>query len=127
LSRCTAIKASGHRCKGRAIGGSEWCWNHNPDHADERRRNGARGGKRGGRGRPQAEIGDIKRRLSDLADDVLEGSVDRGDAGVVGQLLNTVIRAVSVELKVREQSEILERLEQLESMQEGGHRTAWHR
>jgi hypothetical protein len=45
---------------------------------------------------------------------VLAGSVDRQDAAVVGQLLNTVIRVVSVELKVREQLELEERLEALE-------------
>jgi hypothetical protein len=114
LSRCTAIKASGERCKGRATWGSEWCWNHNPDHADERRRHGAKGGKRGGRGRPQAELTDIKQRLSDLADDVLEGRRDKGVAAVASQVLNVYLRAVSVELKAREQLELVERLETLE-------------
>jgi hypothetical protein len=56
----------------------------------------------------------IKTRLSDLADDVLEGSVDKGAAAVAGQLLNTYLRAVAVELKAREQLELVERLEALE-------------
>ena len=116
MSRCTAIKASGERCKGRAIEGSEWCWNHNPDHADERRRHGAKGGKRGGRGRPQAELSDIKERLSELADDVLEEKVDRG---VV------YLRAVSVELKVKEQQELIERLEALEEGLEQNRGSRW--
>jgi hypothetical protein len=114
LSRCTAIEASGERCKGRAIEGSEWCWNHNPAHADERRRHGAKGGKRGGRGRPQAELTDIKQRLSDLAEDVLEGRQEKGVAAVASQVLNVYLRAVSVELKAREQLELIERLEALE-------------
>jgi len=94
LSRCTAIKPSGDRCRGRAIEGSEWCWNHDPAHAEQRRRHGQRGGKRGGRGRPQADLAAVKGRLR--------------------QLLNTYIRAVSVELKAREQLELIERLEALE-------------
>jgi hypothetical protein len=114
LARCAAIKPNGERCKVRATEGSEWCWNHDPAHAEERRRHGAKGGKRGGRGRPQAELQDLKRRLSDLADDVLAGKVNRSSAAVAGQLLNTYIRAVSVELKVREQLELIERLEALE-------------
>jgi hypothetical protein len=114
LSRCTAIKPSGERCKGRAIEGSEWCWNHDPAHAAERRRNGSRGGKTGGRGRPQAELASIKQRLSDLADDVLKGKVERGTGAVVSQILNVYLRAVSVELKAREQLELTERLEALE-------------
>jgi hypothetical protein len=125
LSRCTAIKASGERCKGRAIEGSEWCWNHNPDHADERRRHGAKGGKRGGRGRPQAELANIKERLSELADDVLEEKVDRGVGAVVSQILNVYVRAVSVELKVREQTEIIERLEALEEGLEQNRGSRW--
>jgi hypothetical protein len=125
LSRCTAIKASGERCKGRAIEGSEWCWNHNPDHADERRRHGAKGGKRGGRGRPQAELANIKERLSELADDVLEEKVDRGVGAVVSQILNVYVRAVSVELKVREQTEIIDRLEAIEEGLEQNRGSRW--
>jgi len=45
---------------------------------------------------------------------VLEGSVDRSDAAVISQVLNIYLRAVSVELKVREQQELTERLEELE-------------
>jgi hypothetical protein len=56
----------------------------------------------------------VKQRLSELAEDVLEGRQDKGAAAVAGQLLNTYIRAVSVELKAREQLELIERLEALE-------------
>jgi hypothetical protein len=95
--------------------GSEWCIGHHPDKAQARRLRASKGGKRGGRGRPQAELSDVKRRLSDLVNDVLEGRTDRGDAAVVSQLLNTYIRAVGVELKVREELELRERLELLEA------------
>lgn len=69
---------------------------------------------RGGRGRPQAELASIKCRLSYLADDVLEGRQDKGVAAVASQVLNVYLRAVSVELKAREQLELVERLEALE-------------
>jgi hypothetical protein len=52
--------------------------------------------------------------LQDLVDGVLDGSVDRGDASVAGQLLNYMIRSVQVELQAREQEELVERLEALE-------------
>ena len=114
MARCSGIRVDGGRCGAQAIRSSEYCVNHHPDYEDARRRRNSKGGKRGGRGRPQAELGDIKRRLSTLADDVLEGSVDKGVAAVASQILNVYLRAVSVELKVKEQLEIIERLEVLE-------------
>ncbi len=123
MAKCAGITRAGTACKGIPIDGSQWCYVHHPDHAEERRRHGARGGKRGGRGRPQVELAEIKARLSALADDVLEGKVDRGNAAVASQVLNVYLRAVSVELKVVEQRELLERIEALES-QRGG-KTRW--
>jgi hypothetical protein len=118
LRRCTAIKPTGDRCKVRAIEGSEWCWNHNPAHAEERRRHGQRGGKRGGRGRPSVELATLKEKLTTLADDVLEGSVDRGNAAVASQVLNTVIRAIGMEMRVREVEDLGRQVEELREMVE---------
>jgi hypothetical protein len=49
-----------------------------------------------------------------LADMVEEGQMDRADAAVISQIWGTYLRAVSVELKAREQMELIERLEMLE-------------
>ncbi len=114
MGQCAGITAAGGRCKGQAIGNSQYCFSHSPDHAEARKQRASKGGKRGGRGRPQAELANLKGRLSALADDVLAGKVDRGDAAVVSQILNTYIRAVGVELRVREQQDLVERLEALE-------------
>jgi hypothetical protein len=62
------------------------------------------------------ELAAIKSKLDILANDVLSGSVDRSDAAVVAQIYNTVIRAVGVELRVREQEEVLARVEKLEAL-----------
>ncbi len=122
MALCSGIKADGGRCRAQAMRNSQYCIGHDPDQAEARRRRASKGGKRGGRGRPQAELANIKARLSDLADGVIEGRQDRQDAAVVGQLLNTVIRAVSVELKAREQEELVARLEALEEQLERGAR-----
>jgi hypothetical protein len=114
LAKCSGITQAGTACRGIPIGDSQWCYAHHPEHQEERQRHGARGGKRAGRGRPQAELANIKERLSDLADDVLAGEVDKGVAAVASQILNVYLRAVSVELKAREQLELTERLEALE-------------
>ena len=114
MARCAGITAAGDRCKAEAMPEAQWCWNHHPDYEQARRRRASKGGKRGGRGRPQAELSDIKRRLSDLADDVLEGRQDKAVAAVASQVLNVYLRALSVETKLKEQFELVERLESLE-------------
>jgi hypothetical protein len=118
MGKCSGIMQAGTACKGTPIDGSQWCYVHDPDHAEERRRHGARGGKRGGRGRPQAELSDIKDRLRTMVEDVRNGTMDRADAAVCGQLYNSLLRAVSVELKVTEQRELIERMDELESLLE---------
>jgi hypothetical protein len=50
---------------------------------------------------------------------VLTGTVDKGVAAVASQVLNVCLRAVSVELKVNEQVELIERLEALEEVLKG--------
>ena len=62
-----------------------------------------------------------------MVEDVRSGTMDRADAAVCGQLYNTLIRAVSVELKILEQRELIERIEQLEQSQEqkGGGGRRW--
>jgi hypothetical protein len=114
LSKCAAIKANGERCKGGAMPGSEWCYNHNPAYADERRRHGHKGGRLGGRGRPRVEISSIKVQLQELADGVLDGSIDRADGATVSQILNVLLRAITTEMQLREQTEFEERLDSLE-------------
>ncbi len=113
---CSGITGAGERCKSIAITGSDYCHAHHPDRAERRRASARKGGKRGGRGRPVAELSELKRRLEGLAGAVLAGRVDRGDAAVAGQLLNYAIRAVSVGLKAKEVEELEQRLEELEGL-----------
>jgi hypothetical protein len=109
-STCTATKRDGSPCTLPATGPEGLCWAHNPKFAEKRRR----GQSRGGKNKPSKELVDIKQRLSDLADDVLAGAVDKGVAAVASQILNVYLRAISTELAVREQMELVERLDAIE-------------
>ncbi len=111
---CAATKRDGTPCTLPSNGLGGLCWAHDPANQERRRR----GQSRGGRNKPSRELIDIKARLSRLADDVLAGNVDRGNAAVAAQIYNVVLRAVSVELKVREIEDIGRRLEELESLLE---------
>ena len=114
-STCTATKRDGSPCTLPSYGSDGLCWAHDPKNAERRRR----GQSRGGKSKPSKELVSIKQRLSNLADDVLEGRQDKGVAAVASQVLNVYLRAVSVELKVNEQLELIERLEALEEVLKG--------
>ena len=115
MAKCAAITQAGTACMGIPIEGSTYCYVHHPDHADERRRHGSRGGKRGGRGRPVSELARLQGRFEELADKVLKGEVDRARGAVAGQLLNGARACVRDVLSAREQEELVERLESLEA------------
>ncbi len=123
--RCSAITGGGERCKLEATHGS-YCWSHAPETADERRRRAHRGGKAGGRGRGSGELAGIKALLSELTDRVLgkEGTepLETGRAAVANQLVNTRLRAVELERKIKETEELEARIEALEAQAEGGKR-----
>jgi hypothetical protein len=114
LAKCSGITQAGTACKGIPIDGSQWCYVHHPDHAEERRRHGSKGGRRGGRGRPVAELGSLRDENADIRRRLLEGELLPNVAAVAVQSINTDIRAVGVVLKAREQEELVERLEALE-------------
>ena len=118
MAKCAGITQAGTACKGIPIDGSQWCYVHHPDHAEERRRHGAKGGKRGGRGRPSVELARLQARFEDLVEKVLAGEVERGVGAVVGQLLNGARACVRDGLAAREQEEHLGRLEALEEVLE---------
>src|ERR687894_1318472 len=120
MGRCAGITAAGSRCKSEAMPDAEWCWNHHPDYEQARRRRASKGGKRGGRGRPQRETEGIKELLEDLTDRVLSGDLETGPAAVANQLVNTRLRAVEQERKNKETEELESRIEALERTQEKG-------
>ena len=114
MSVCSGIRADGGRCQAQAMRNSEWCINHHPDQAEVRRCRASKGGRRGGRGRPQHETEAIKVLLEDLTERVLAGDLETGPAAVANQLINTRLRAIEQERKNRETEELAERVEELE-------------
>jgi hypothetical protein len=118
MTKCSGITQAGTACKGTPIDGSQWCYVHHPDHAEERRRHGSKGGKRGGRGRPVAELASLRDENAEIRRRLLEGELLPNVAAVAVQSINTDIRAVGATLKAREQEEIAARLEELETLLE---------
>jgi hypothetical protein len=125
VARCSGIRADGNRCGAQAIRKTEFCVNHHPDYEDARRRRNSKGGNRGGRGRPTSELKRLGFRFEELAQQVLDGEVERGVGAVAGQLLNGARACIRDSLAAREQEELIERLEALERALEAEKEHKW--
>jgi|SRR5215212_10126650 len=112
MARCAAIKANGERCRLDATGKQDTCWAHSPENSEQRRKRASRGG----RAKANRELPQIKTLLADLTEQVLSGELQTGRAAVANQLINTRLRAIEVERKIREQGEIEERIASLEDL-----------
>ena len=113
VSTCAGVKTKGGRCTAPTLPGQEWCYGHHPEYAERRRRFAGRSHKKRS---ASPEIAGIKAKLSTLAEDVIEGNVDRSNAAVSSQVYNVLLRAISVELKIKETGEREAQVEELREM-----------
>jgi hypothetical protein len=116
LSVCKAIKRNGDPCTLHANGKQGFCWVHDPKNAERRRK----GASRGGRAKANRELPTIKALLEDLTERVLSGELETGPSAVANQLVNTRLRAIEQERKIKETEELESRIEALERAQERG-------
>lgn len=120
--RCAAITRAGERCKLVATDGS-YCFSHSPSTAEARKQRARLGGRAGGNGRGGlSETAQAKSYTRALIARLLSGGVKREIATACFQGLNVLARYIELELKVREQAELIERIERLEAARarEGG-------
>jgi hypothetical protein len=114
MERCPGTKRDNSPCTVTVEPPQIYCWWHDPANADARRRAASKGGKRGGRGRPIAELSALRDENADIRRRLLQGELVPNVAAVAVQSINTDIRAVGAAMKAREQEELTERLEALE-------------
>ena len=126
MARCSFIKGNGERCKGSATGPHGLCWSHAPENAERR----SRMASKAARSRPSKELAAVKGLVEALTRRVLGEEdakpLETGRAAVANQLINTRLRAIELERKVKETDELEARIEELEqrsSSEQGGR--AW--
>jgi hypothetical protein len=115
MAVCRATKANGEPCRAPATGSHGYCWAHDPANAEQR----SKMASKAARSKPSRELIRLKAQLVDLTKDVLSGDLETGRAAVANQLINTRLRAIEVERKVREAEELEERLESIERVLKG--------
>jgi hypothetical protein len=116
MAVCAGTKRDGSRCTATVEPPRTYCWWHDPENAEARRRAASKAGK----SRPSRELPGIKSQLQDLTRDVLAGDLETGRAAVANQLINTRLRAIEQERKNRETEDLEARIEALERAQEKG-------
>jgi len=116
MAVCRATKANGESCTLPASGPQGLCWAHDPANREKRKRMASKAARRK---KPSRELAELKAQLVDLTKDALAGEIETGRAAVANQLINTRLRAIEVEHKVREAEELEERLEAIERVLKG--------
>ena len=113
---CKARTKDGTECQTPALAGSDFCFFHDPDKADERREANSKGGRQDKIKTLSADAPDIQvescqdvaRLISTTINQVRKGELDPRIANAVGYLANVLIRAV-------EQGDMEERIKSLEA------------
>jgi hypothetical protein len=116
MNQCAGTKRSGEGCSVTVEEGQAYCWWHSPAYSEERRRAASKGGK--AKANPLTR--ELHRQLETLALDVASGDLPAYRGAVVVQVLNCRIRLIETERRIQEQTDLLERLEQLEHSRAGG-------
>jgi hypothetical protein len=116
MAVCAGTKRDGSKCTATVEPPQTYCWWHDPENAEARRRAASKAGK----SRPSRELPGIKSQLQDHTRDVLAGDLETGRAAVANQLINTRLRAIEQERKNRETEDLEARIEALERAQEKG-------
>ena len=101
---CEGTKRDGEPCTANAMPGSRYCWHHDPDHAEERRRNASRAATLGN-SKVGAEIRSTRLMVRELLEVTLSGDLDpaiRKRLAEVVQLVQSYCRLAELEIAAGE-------------------------
>lgn len=122
MAKCPAITRSGNACKGVVRPGDTYCVAHDPARQQERQR----AASKAGRSRPNNEVEELKADARDLYRAVLAGEVGPRSGAVANQVLNTLLRGVETQRKLRELEELAHELEEVRQAMEERGLSTWH-
>ena len=117
--RCKATTKDGKRCKARALKGSDYCVAHDPSLAKKRAEWRRQGGRASSKKATLEEAealetpGEIKKLLAKAINAVHNGDMDPKTANAIARLCNLQLKAIR-------QTEIVNRLDELEQITGGG-------
>ena len=109
--QCPAITYAGERCKRYILPGQDFCSQHDPRRADQRKRAASRAGKASP---PIRESTEIREMVLKRIAEVIKGEITPPVAHAVAALGNTAVSSLRLDVKIRETEELTKRLDALE-------------
>src|SRR3954471_19252932 len=110
MRRCAGTKRDGSQCTVTVNPPQTHCWWHDPANAKARKQ----AASRGGRAKARSAVKGLHELLEDLTTQVVDGELSSSQGAVAAQLINTRIRLLEYERRLKETGELEERLAQLE-------------
>ncbi len=110
MAQCAGTKRNGAPCTAIVQPPLALCWWHDGSNAEQRQRAASKGGK----SRPNRTTKELHSLLESLTEQVVAGSLAPYPASVAGQLVGVRLRLLEYERRVKEQDELVGRLEELE-------------
>src|SRR5829696_2758605 len=114
MALCAGTKRNGEGCTATVEPPLRYCWWHDPANAEKRHR----AASKGGRGKTSKVTKGLHELLENLANRVIEGTLETSRGAVANQLIGTRIRLLEYERRLKEQEELEARLGELETMLE---------
>ena len=112
MALCAGTKRNGEGCTATVEPPLRYCWWHDPANAEKRHR----AASKGGRGKTSKVTKGLHELLEDLANRVIEGTLETSRGAVANQLIGTRIRLLEYERRLKEQEELEGRLGELEAI-----------
>ena len=109
MSQCSATKPNGERCKRTADGAEGYCWAHDPEHAQERRRNASKAAT----AKADKEIRQTKAEIRELVRLVREEDFDVSKANTINRLYQTLLQYIIVERGIYREEDLAVRIKEL--------------
>lgn len=93
MPRCAGTKPDGSQCTVLVAREGEFCYWHNPEKQQARKRNAAKGG----RSRWSGELADVRAEIRTAIEGLKDGNLDPRTGAVVFQGYNTLLRCIEAE------------------------------
>ncbi len=122
--KCSATSKSGEQCEAQPVNGSEFCFFHHPDKAEERKAASAAGGKAGAPKTLPPDTPWVTVRTPGDVSQQIEATINRVVRGEISpQVANSIAILLALQLKARELQMNEERLDALEMLVEDHRRS----